>query len=344
MSIITVQRTEFADFEALQDIVQDNRSEVMQIGPGRMSGRITHLSVGTFGISTGEFSRGIRARGLLSPTRWSFVMMLESKGSALVNGHQITAGDVMIVAPGQERYTRFPDSTRYSSTLIEPDRLRSFLDSQPGAYQQMEPHRVAALIADQATAAANVRQLLPLVDALAESGPAMPDHTVEFYQRNILELLTASFRDASSRYLGVRPPPAERLVRKVDAYLKAAGNRPVHISELCEQFKVARRTLFHAFHDVLGIPPIQFMRHKRLSRVHAALSQGGHVLIRNVAIAHGFLEQGKFAREYRHLFGERPSETLRRAQGRLAETLLVLGWWISAISFVNLDPADLFPW
>jgi transcriptional regulator GlxA family with amidase domain len=64
---------------------------------------------------------------------------------------------------------------------------------------------------------------------------------------------------------------------------------------------------------VLGIPPITFLRRKRLGDVHAALSEGRpDVMIKAVAIEHGFLELGRFAGEYQKLFGEKPSQTLKR--------------------------------
>jgi AraC family ethanolamine operon transcriptional activator len=55
---------------------------------------------------------------------------------------------------------------------------------------------------------------------------------------------------------GVFMTAQRELVRRIDRYLIAAGAGPVHISELCEHFKVSRRTLH--FRDVLGIGPIAF--------------------------------------------------------------------------------------
>jgi hypothetical protein len=44
--------------------------------------------------------------------------------------------------------------------------------------------------------------------------------------------------------------------------------------------------------DVLGMPPITFLRRKRLCDVHAALLTGGPatMMIKAVAIEHGFVE------------------------------------------------------
>jgi transcriptional regulator GlxA family with amidase domain len=75
--------------------------------------------------------------------------------------------------------------------------------------------------------------------------------------------------------------------------------RPIHVSELCEHFNVTRRSLYRAFEDVLGLAPITFLRRKRLGDVHTALLRGGpSPLIKAVAIAHGFIDLSKFARDF----------------------------------------------
>ena len=110
------------------------------------------------------------------------------------------------------------------------------------------------------------------------------------------------------------------LVRRIDRYLIAAGSRPIYISELCETFKVRRRTLHRAFNAVMGIPPITFLRRMRLNAVHAALLMADPgVKIADIARAHGFHELGRLAASYRRAFGELPSQTLQPNQRRAVQ-------------------------
>jgi hypothetical protein len=78
--------------------------------------------------------------------------------------------------------------------------------------------------------------LSTLTTALAEQGPSLPDGTVDFYKRNILELVTAPIRNVV-RYQGRQPRSYAALVWDVERYLIEARNRPVHVSELCSTFK-----------------------------------------------------------------------------------------------------------
>jgi AraC family ethanolamine operon transcriptional activator len=324
---IAISRTTFDDFEALQDVVQDNKSDVMQLGAGHMTGSITHLSLSpAFGIATGKFSRSMRATGVLSDTRWCLGLMLDTNGPALGHGGQFGAGDLATAAPGTERYIRCQNNTEYAAALIDPQELQDFLEPQPGVYELLlARHRLSILHVAPAVAANNVRRLRPLVAALIDHGPAMADGTAEFYKRNIMELLTASVGDRSNRNMR-HVYSQERLVRGIDRYLTDADQaRPIHISELCQHFAVHQRALHRAFDEVVGTPPISYLRMRRLNTVHTALRQAGRdVTVRDVARAHGFLELGRFAAVYHRMFGELPSQTLRRNAHVTLATLFIL--------------------
>ena len=306
-----MRRAEFSDFEVLRGAVQDAPVDIVQLQPGKMTGKLMHLSVGSLGISTGSFSRAVRSRGALSEHRWTLGTLLDAP--ALLQDVKSVPGDVLTLAPNEELYTRFLGANTYLTTLIEPDELVSFLSTQPGAQDAAVWRQPTTVLArDPATVAASVKQLSMLLTALAEHGPMLSAGAGDFFKRNILEMLTAPVRDAVP-YQGRRVRSAVELVRKVDRYLVDAGNRPIHISELCAEFDVGRRMLHRAFNEVVGIPPISFLRRKRLGDVHAALLTGGPaVTVKAVAIEHGFAELGRFAATYRRMFGELPSRTLQR--------------------------------
>jgi len=60
---------------------------------------------------------------------------------------------------------------------------------------------------------------------------------------------------------------------------------------------------------------VRYLKLLRLNRVRRGLSRttSGHETVTSVAVRCGFVDLGRFAVEYRKLFGESPSETLRRA-------------------------------
>jgi transcriptional regulator GlxA family with amidase domain len=65
-----------------------------------------------------------------------------------------------------------------------------------------------------------------------------------------------------------------------------------------------------AFRERFGIGPKAYLLRQRLSRVRAALVAAPiDTVIADIANEHGFWHLGQFAKDYRTMFGELPSET-----------------------------------
>ena len=60
--------------------------------------------------------------------------------------------------------------------------------------------------------------------------------------------------------------------------------------------------------------PLAYLKIEQLNRVHRKLRDTApdEMLIKQIALTYGFSHLGQFSRDYKQLFGELPSETLRR--------------------------------
>jgi AraC family ethanolamine operon transcriptional activator len=91
------------------------------------------------------------------------------------------------------------------------------------------------------------------------------------------------------------------------------------MTELMSALRVSRRTLHRAFDEVLKIPPMTYLRHRRLCEARILLKEGAgqDITVADVAFKKGFSDFGRFSGYYRSLFGESPSETLRSARMKM---------------------------
>jgi AraC family ethanolamine operon transcriptional activator len=126
---------------------------------------------------------------------------------------------------------------------------------------------------------------------------------------------------ASNCVAGLLPPKASitfidrhRLVNRVRDFALAHQDEPLSIPKLCVAFHVSRRTLQYAFQDVCGISPGVYLRILRLNGVRRALRAQERCFldVQDLAAQWGFWHPSQFACDYKKLFGERPSDTLRR--------------------------------
>jgi AraC-like DNA-binding protein len=104
------------------------------------------------------------------------------------------------------------------------------------------------------------------------------------------------------------------VVAALKTFVAANYNRPIRLAEICVTLDVSERTLRHYCQALLGVSPMRYVRIQRMRLAMRAL-RGGTPATTNVtriATEHGFFELGRFAGEYRQLFGERPTATLNR--------------------------------
>jgi AraC family ethanolamine operon transcriptional activator len=111
------------------------------------------------------------------------------------------------------------------------------------------------------------------------------------------------------------PRDHARVLRRALAHLQEHAEQPVYTLDLCASTGVSERTLRTVFREYFGMGPMHYLKLHRLQQVRRALCSHSPVTpsVKSIALAHGFWELGRFAADYRRLFGESPSDTLRTA-------------------------------
>jgi AraC family ethanolamine operon transcriptional activator len=104
-----------------------------------------------------------------------------------------------------------------------------------------------------------------------------------------------------------------RIVRLALGWLEAQPGR-TSLEALAGAAGVSERTLRTAFRAYFGVGPLRYLKLRQLHQVRRALRAANPewTTVTEVAIRFGVWELGRFARDYRLLFGEVPSATLRR--------------------------------
>jgi AraC family ethanolamine operon transcriptional activator len=117
------------------------------------------------------------------------------------------------------------------------------------------------------------------------------------------------------------------LVRRAIEFC-VATNQQISVSDLAAACGVSKRVLELGFRETLRVPPSRFMRQERMNQVRNELraSDCASTSVTDVLSRWGVTELGRFAVEYKSLFGESPSTTLGRdfvvPNRRLADALV----------------------
>ncbi len=95
-------------------------------------------------------------------------------------------------------------------------------------------------------------------------------------------------------------------------YLHMDGK--INIASLAKQHDVSERTLQKSFKSLFGFSPTPFLRNMKLNLVYRDLkfADPSTEKVSSVAQKWGFMHMGRFSNYYTKLFGENPSQTLKR--------------------------------
>jgi AraC-like DNA-binding protein len=306
----SIQTHIISHFEELEHVVQTARTEITQIDRGHLQGKLTHFLVGGLPFDLGAFSHGLRSRGVASADRITISMLTGSTNRVTHWSHEMQPSDVFIWPPGAERYARYYGGASVAVISLAPSDLDSIFSSEPKLREPGTWTRNCYRLAPVA-GAHQILALKKVAAGLAAKGASLSAEAMEFWKRTIVEVMTAAILENSSSDKN-GPPSALQFVSRVEEYVEANESRPVHISEICSELHVSRRTLHRAFHDAVGLGPIAFLRRKRLCSAHKALrmSDPMKTTVAEVAFQHGFANPGRFSGDYHSLFGEYPSQTL----------------------------------
>lgn len=104
-------------------------------------------------------------------------------------------------------------------------------------------------------------------------------------------------------------------VRRAQLIIDERAPEELSLADLAVECRVSPRALQYAFRRHLGCTPLAYLRQVRLDLVHQVLCDGSAETVSEVAGRFGFFNPGRFASEYRQVFGENPGQTLARALG-----------------------------
>ena len=127
-------------------------------------------------------------------------------------------------------------------------------------------------------------------------------------------LVDAYLRSPPQLHRDDRPRRPEQIVRQAEERFFSAQGMPVSLADLCSSAGVSQSTLYRAFEAICGQPPLAYLHKRRLTDARRALvrSSADRGAVKRAALAAGLTELGRFSVEYRALFGESPSVTLKK--------------------------------
>jgi AraC family transcriptional regulator, ethanolamine operon transcriptional activator len=284
-----------------------------QLSAGRFEGQLTELRLPHMQVFREHTSQALRQScRVWEDSFWFGLPQAATEAPARINGRTNTGQDLLVRPGGSPFELVTPPDHAVDGVVV---RRQWLLDAarQQGCELDVARLSHAEMLTLSPTARRGWLQALHGLLHTPETdwNPAL---TTEKLQDALLCPLLGAL-DTREVDAGVRRSLARRqkVVAEAREHLLRHPDLPITVPELCGHLHVSRRTLQYCFEDVLGLSPVQALRTLRLNGVRRALRHAAHqgLGVQDVAAQWGFWHLSQFGSDYRRLFGETPSHTLR---------------------------------
>lgn len=128
--------------------------------------------------------------------------------------------------------------------------------------------------------------------------------------------LLAKVAQALATQRGLRPLSGKRKVRilALEQWIDAKLGEDLSVEAMAHRFGVSTHTLTRTTLAARQMTPMQLLNARRMTAVNRAFRHRQFISVSEAAHEMGFSHLGRFSVTYREAFGEKPSETLRRAK------------------------------
>lgn len=176
----------------------------------------------------------------------------------------------------------------------------------------------AGLITPPGEATDALRQFLLSLLSTLEGNPKLLNYAPirKGIEQEIFNKLICTLNEAPKQQPAPEPGSRHRIVAQAKRYVNDHIDEPVSVADLCTALKISRRTLQYSFQVVLNVNPVAWLRATRLNSARRSLKMArddSRATVADIAARWGFWHLSHFAADYKQMFGELPSQTLRQA-------------------------------
>jgi AraC-like DNA-binding protein len=106
----------------------------------------------------------------------------------------------------------------------------------------------------------------------------------------------------------------DRVIAQALELMEASEGKPLFVRDLCLATRVSERTLRNVFHEQFGAGPMRLLKVRQLCEIRGALleTEPRRQRVSDIARRFGVWDLSLFAQEYKALYSESPSHTLRK--------------------------------
>ncbi len=278
---------------------------------GEFEATLTITNVGRVWLQSGseKLARTMRIAIRNSPRSLAFLADGQTT-TVIQSGAEFGAGDVVSFGQNTSHFQRTFGAVRWVGMSVPPGDLEKAAEAITGG--GLGDPSTSLWSKPTAADLARLRGLHQEVNGMASTGDTMLDHpeVVRSLEQNLTAAMVMCLMGGTEHDRGAGWHRHQQIMQHFREWLDANHDRAVYLQEVCSALEVSAPTLRRCCEEHLGMSPMHYLWLRRMNLAHQELKRHPQASVTTTAMNFGFWHLGRFADEYRSLFGESPSATL----------------------------------
>jgi AraC family ethanolamine operon transcriptional activator len=298
---ILIQHYEFNDFDHFSEMIKQGKLEQDQLDKGGFIGNLSQIVHGPISIARHKMNRTVLQKGSGNKGNTIFIIPGNMEQKIHWRNHDLTGNSIGILKFGMEHESITVSSFLAYSVSISNQYLEemSALLGFPKFLIVAKTHEVIEIPKNYAI---EIQKLLTNIfnsKILIES--------VLNYE--LPRLIITSICNMNNQCIIKSGKPRNLIFKRAQSFIDSNIRENMNILSLSKELGISERNLRYVFHDKVGFGPKKYISNYKLNKVRKELKNKRNIPIKALASEFGFWHTGKFAADYKMLFGEFPSET-----------------------------------
>ena len=296
----------FSDFDEYAKFIQQGDLEYSKLSSGRFTGSLNQLISGPIIISYHRMNQKILQQGSGLKGYTTFLIPGNMEQNFIWRKSQLRGNVIGILRDRMEHDCITLENFVGIPVSIENNYLNEF-NHKLGCSEILNQLELNETIVISEIKAKKLHSLL--LNCFHIDQEYLPDQLDK-----LLVLLMTSLFEASNKNKSKKIQRTNRIniYSRARDYIHDHIEGNIAITDLCSSIGSSQRNLRYVFEHTAGLSPKKYINHCRLNKVRSDLKSGYFEKIIEVAHVNGFWHSGQFAADYLKLFGELPSDTLKR--------------------------------
>lgn len=313
MSNSEIRQIETGNIDALSAFHVNKNREYTQFSRGQLQASVTEISLNQAQIMRESLNIGTRIEAAPAHCFLPFAVVLPQSSPYQFCG-AVANGTPFIQASGGIWEIKSKQELDYVATVFLREHFLQNFQTLTGT----EPE--ADLLTSRLTQTSSTlqrhyaHQVLEIMQQIIAQPTLLQDDNI---QRLICSQLLKLTVDIINPAL-CAPEPINQFnkrqqgINRVVEYIREHCQQLPDITQLCQIAQLSERSLQYGFKERFGITPVHYLRIIRLNGAHKELLtlDKSTISVAQVALNWGFVEFGRFSRDYKALFDQLPSQTL----------------------------------